>query len=311
MAVEHHFKRILVTGASGFVGRHFIDAAERGSGIRIETMDSGTDLRDPDAVAARVRTATPDAILHLAAQSSVPRSFEDPAGTLSVNFTGTLNLLQALQAAEFKGRLLFVSSGDIYGHVAEDNLPVREDAPPPRPLNPYALSKVCAEALCLQWRRAHGLDVVIARPFNHIGPGQGEGFVLPSVAVQLARAPRGQDVITLLMGDVDTTRDFCDVRDVVEAYLALLARGRAGETYLIGSGVERRVRDLIAEMACLAGVGVRIERDPGKFRPADQRRMVACIDKIRDHTGWFPRRPMLETLADILEYAKEKNLNVE
>lgn len=297
-------RRILVTGASGFVGHHVARAIEEGRfGPARMLAWPKVDLRDGPAVATAVATASPDAVIHLAAQSFVPRSFQDPEETLAINLTGTLHLLQGLKAVGFTGRLLFVSSGDVYGQVPEDALPVVETRLP-EPRNPYAVSKVAAEHLCLQFKRSESLDVVIARPFNHIGPGQDARFVVPSMADQVARiaAQGGKGVVDV--GDIDTTRDFTDVRDVVSAYACLLESGRSGEIYQVASGVERRVRDLLKTMCALADIEAEIRQDPSRMRLAEQRRMVADTRKIRADTGWAPQFSIETTLTDIINEAR-------
>jgi GDP-4-dehydro-6-deoxy-D-mannose reductase len=292
-------KTVLVTGASGFVGRWAMRLfAERPEwGYRPVALGA-IDLRDAEAAAARVAEVVPDAVLHLAAQSFVPRSFEAPAETFEINLFGTLNLLRALQRARFAGRLLYVSSGDVYGQVAEDRLPV-DEAQLPAPRSPYAVSKIAAEQLCLQWWRSEGLDALIARPFNHIGPGQDARFVVPALAAQVRAIAQGQQPPVITAGDIDTTRDFLDVRDVVSAYAALLATGQAGLTYVVGSGVERRVRDLLGLLCDIASVTVTVQQDSARMRPAEQRRMAANPALLRKHCGWDPAFGIKQTLNDI------------
>lgn len=298
-------RRLLVTGAGGFVGRHVSQAVDRGAFGDVEVVEppKGWDIRDNVAVSDFVEEVRPDHIIHLAAQSFVPRSFEAPRETFETNCIGTLNLLQALKNVRFSGRLLYVSSGDIYGRVPEDQLPVNE-ARWPEPRSPYGASKVAAEQLCLQSHRSDGLDVLIARPFNHVGPGQGAQFVLPALAHQVVAIADGKQVPVIDVGDIDSTRDFTDVRDVVAAYAAMLARGMAGETYVVGSGVERRIRDLLEAMCRIESVTVEIRQNPAKMRPTEQRRMVADATKLRRDTGWAPLTPMETTLMDILKDAR-------
>jgi GDP-4-dehydro-6-deoxy-D-mannose reductase len=297
-------KRLLTTGAGGFVGSTVAAevAAGRFEGWELVPAPAALDIRDPAAVHAWVADARPDGVLHLAAQGFVPRSFEAPAETFDINVGGTLNLLQALSAAAFSGRFVYVSSGDVYGLVPDADLPVDERRPA-APRNPYAVSKVAAEELVLMWHRTFGLDAVIARPFNHIGPGQGAQFAVPSFAGQIVAIERGAEPV-LRTGDIDTTRDFTDVRDVVAAYNALLDGGRPGQRYVIGSGREYRMRTLIEMMCELAGVEVSLEQDPSRMRPADQRRMVADAALLKQHTGWEPTIPLRDTLNAVLEDAR-------
>lgn len=299
-------KRLLVTGASGFVGEHVrLACGSEGafSGWEFCPAPKGWDILEIDRVKELVTQVRPDGVLHLAAQSFVPRSFENPRETIEVNLLGTLNLLQALSAAQFKGRMVYVSSGDIYGRVADELLPVNE-ATPVAPRSPYAVSKVSAEHLCLQWQRSEGLDAMIARPFNHVGPGQDGRFVLPALAQQVVEIERGFKPPVIDAGDIDATRDFTDVRDVVAAYASMFASGVSGQTYIIASGQERQVRYLLGAMCDIAGVSPQIKQDPAKLRPAEQRRMVADAGLLHRDTGWMPRIALENTLNDILNDAR-------
>lgn len=302
-------RRLLLTGAGGFVGRHVIASGRPGGTFArwdVVPAPTGCDIRDADAVREIVADARPDAVLHLAAQSFVPRSFDDPRETFAVNLGGTLNLLIALDHTGFKGRMLLVSSGDVYGRVPESELPV-EESRVPAPRSPYAVSKIAAEQLCLQWHRTNGLDVMIARPFNHVGPGQDARFVLPALARQVAAIASGRAPPLIEAGDIDTTRDFTDVRDVVAAYAAIFEKGVPGATYVIGSGEERRVRDLLAAMCAIAGIDPEITQDPSRMRPAEQRRMAADASLLRHDTSWQPCIPIETTLQDILKEAMNQH----
>lgn len=298
--------RILVTGAGGFVGRYVLEAIENGRfGDAVAAVPpSHWDIRNLDSTRDAVAQAVPDAVVHLAAQSFVPRSFEDPAETLAINAGGTANLIKALQEQGFSGRLLYVSSGDVYGLVAEADLPVTEDIQP-QPRNPYAVSKWAAEQLCLQAGRTHGLDCVIARPFNHVGAGQSDRFVLPSLAGQIAEIETGRRAPLIEVGDIDSTRDFLDVRDVVAAYAALLRAGARGATYVVASGRERSVRELLDLMLGQTDVKPEIRVDPARMRPSEQKRMKADSRRLRDDTGWSQAMAIETTVLDLLDYARK------
>jgi len=298
-------KRILLTGSSGFVGTHVLAAWERGDfgeGVDFVCPPPGWDLRDSRAVQSWISAAAPTAVIHLAAQSFVPRSFEAPEETFDINLSGTLRLLQALNSTGFRGRLLYVSSGDIYGSVPVDALPVDESRAP-EPRSPYAVSKWAAEQLCLQWHRSEGMDVVVARPFNHVGPGQARQFALPSMASQIVACMDGrQDAVHV--GNIEITRDFTDVRDVVRAYANLLDHGHAGQTYVIGSGIERSLRSILQDICRIAGISPSIIHDPARMRASEQTRMRADPTRLRAHTGWEPTVPFDVTLTDILTDAR-------
>lgn len=299
-------KRLLVTGVSGFVGTHVAAAVERGifgGDYQVVETPSKLDLRDAVAVHAWVRDSAPSAVLHLAAQSFVPRSFEAPAETFDINLGGTLNLLQSLRACGFAGRLLYVSSGDIYGRVPSEAIPVDESRMP-EPRSPYAVSKWTAEQLCLQWHRSEGMNVVVARPFNHVGPGQDRRFALPSMAAQIVAYKEGRQQ-AINVGNLDVTRDFTDVRDVVIAYASLLASAKPGQTYVVGSGIERSLRSILQDMCEIAGASPPIIHDPARARAAEQIRMCADPARLRHDTGWEPAIPFETTLADILLDARK------
>lgn len=302
-------KQLLVTGLTGFVGRNLqAFLAEGGARDWALYEAARCDLLDPPAIDRMLERGCPDAVIHLAGQTFVPEAFRDPAQTLQVNLIGTLNLLQALKRRGFGGTFLYVSSGDVYGQVAETDLPISE-ALVPRPRNPYAVSKVSAELLCQQWSYVEPWRIIVARPFNHIGLGQSEAFVIASMARQIARIRLGLQEPRLDVGDVDVTRDFLDVQDVIAAYLLLLERGRSGEVYNVCSGQERSIRGLIEEMAALAGVAVELKQDPGRLRRADQRRVCGSSVKLREETGWEPKRTITETLRSLLSdwEIREKN----
>lgn len=291
-------KTLLATGLSGFVGGHLQHAIARSEAWQLLAAKPHN-LLDPASLDAWLQAGVPDAVIHLAGQTFVPAAFKDPAHTLQVNLLGTLNLLQALKRAGFDGTFLFVSSGDVYGQVAEADLPITETLAP-KPRNPYAVSKVAAELLCQQWGYAEGWRVLVARPFNHIGSGQAASFVVPSMAQQIVSADSGAQRLTLEVGDIDVTRDFLDVRDVISAYFALLEHGRSGEIYNLCSGVERTIRELIMQMASLAGVSVDLVQDLSRMRPADQRRVVGNAEKLQKDTGWKPSISITETLQSVL-----------
>ncbi len=297
-------KRLLVTGRHGFVGATLAGMVAADPALaewQLTDVPVELDLRDPVQARAVVDAAAPDTVLHLAAISNVPESFRNPEATLAVNLIGTLHLLQALQQRGFAGPVVFVGTGDIYGLVPEAELPIAETRTP-APRNPYAVSKFAAEILCWQWTVSERLNIRLARPFNHIGPGQSDAFVVASLARQIAAIKAGRRDPVVDVGDIDVTRDFTDVRDVVRAYLLLLERGAAGETYNICSGEERSVRELLLRMAGLAGVDVAIRQDPARMRPGEQRRVRGNPAKIRRATGWAAATPLDESLRAMLAH---------
>lgn len=293
-------RKLLITGLRGFVGcniRQLLSGSQYSDWSLIE--EAQYDLLDCQSLEAWCKLVTPDAVIHLAGQTFVPDSFRNPELTINVNLIGTLNLLQALKKAGFGGSFLYVSSGDVYGQVCEADLPIAERLPP-HPRNPYAVSKVAAELLCLQWSYLEPWRIMVARPFNHIGPGQRTDFVIAGIARQLVRIKRGLQAPCIEVGDVDVTRDFLDVYDVARAYFHLLEHGHNGEIYNVCSGEERRIRDLIEQMAEIAGFRVELVQDQARLRPSEQRRVAGSSLKLQEHTGWKPGVSITDTLKRVL-----------
>ena len=296
-------RKLLITGEEGFVGRN-LRAMEQeirsAFGWELVPAPAAYDLRDQASLDALVAATRPDGVIHLAGISFVPDSIKDPEATLQINLIGTLHLLQALKKAGFSGSFLYISSGDIYGKLEAQDLQVGEDHLP-RPSNPYAVSKLSAELLCRQWAQVETFRILVARPFNHIGPGQREEFVLANMARQIVRIRRGLQSPFIQVGDIGVKRDFLDVRDAVSAYLHLLDKGQNGETYNVCSGEGSVIRDLILALQRLAGVEAELRRDAGRYRPADQREVVGSNRKLIAATGWKPVHLLDETLKTILE----------
>lgn len=294
-------KRLLITGSSGFVGRWCLDALSDSTRWEALGASDALDLRAPASIDAELAGRAPDAVLHLAAQSFVPASFDDPRGTLEVNLLGTLNLLQALARTGFSGRFIHVSSADVYGAVAAGQMPITE-ARLPDPRNPYAVSKLAAEALCRQWHHSQGLDAIMVRPFNHIGPGQDARFAVSGLARQFARISRGLQPARIVAGDLEVSRDFTDVRDVIRAYFALLDAGASGELFNVCSGRPTPLREVVARLEEISGVRPEYVVDPTRLRPNEQRIAFGSAQRLRDATGWTPTLDLGQSLADIYHH---------
>jgi len=308
--------RVLVTGANGFVGRHLCAAldARAHTVIAAGRAEHGgdalpLDLLDPLNVRGVVDIARPDAVAHLAAQAFVPAAIADPWYTHDVNAGGTLRLLEAVRAARADGgtdpRVLVAGSADVYGPQPAAAYPLVE-ATPLHPANPYAASKIAAEAYAVAAAASYGLRTIVTRAFNHIGPGQDRRFAVASFALQLARIAAGGDPL-LLVGNLDAERDFLDVRDVVAAYVLLLEGGGAsGEVYNVASGRAVAMREILRQLVTIARVGVEIRDDPERSRPSDIPRLAGDAAKLRAATGWEPALPLAAALRDVYADARER-----
>ena len=292
--------KALVTGAGGFVGHHLV-AHLRAAGDEVTETDrhhGGGDITDLDGMRRLLDTVRPDAVYHLAGWADVGASWKHPHETFAVNAEGTLNVLLAARDAG-AGTVLVVSSADVYGKVAEADLPLTEDSPL-RPVSPYAASKVAADFLALQAYLGHDQPVIRVRAFNHLGPGQGEGFVAAALAARIARNEvEGGDVVPV--GNLTPRRDFTDVRDVVRAYRLLVEKGGPGEVYNICSGRDVAVQDVADRLLSMASKPMRLETDESLFRPIDVAVHRGSNERIRAATGWSPEIPLEQTLVDLLD----------
>jgi GDP-4-dehydro-6-deoxy-D-mannose reductase len=211
------------------------------------------------------------------------------------------NILQAVVNLELSCRVLVVGSSEVYGAVPVDAPPISEDTPF-RPLNPYAVSKVAQDMLGLQYYLSHGVDTVRVRPFNHIGPRQGLGFVAPDLASQVARIEIGLQEPTMRVGNLTAQRDFTDVRDVVRAYHLLALHGEAGEAYNVGSGCAHAIQEILERIIASSPVPIQVVPDPERMRPSDIPRVVCDFGKLRARTGWQPSISFGQSLDDVLGY---------
>jgi GDP-4-dehydro-6-deoxy-D-mannose reductase len=286
-------ERVLVTGPAGFVGRHL---RER---LGDAFLSYEGDVLDAGALAAAVADARPDAVVHLAAESSVADSWVDPARAWSVNVLGTVNVLEAVREAGLPARLLFSSTGEVYGRAAR--FPTPESALQ-SPLTPYAASKAAAEVACGQYART-GLDVVVTRAFHHEGPGRDERFALGSWTQQIARLEESGGGV-LEVGDLSAERDICDVRDVCRAYTLMLDGAVEAGTYNVASGRSVSMSRVVEVLVSLARCPVEVRERAERRRPVEIPRMQGDPSRLGEATGWRPEIPLEQTIADTLEAAR-------
>jgi GDP-4-dehydro-6-deoxy-D-mannose reductase len=291
--------RVLVTGAQGFVGGRLVPRLVAAGHTPIG-VDREVDVGDPGAIAGTVRSAAPDAVIHLAALSFVPDSFRDPLANFRVNFLGVRHLLDAAAAHAPGSRVVVVSTGNVYGVATPPAAPFDESAPL-RPGSPYARAKAAADLLARGYAR-RGLDVVRVRPFNHTGRGRPESFVESSLAKQIVEIALGRRRPRIEVGNLDAVRDFLDVEDVVAAYLGLLDRSVPPGVYNVASGVGRSVREVLGSLLALVGVAeskVEITVETSRWRPTDH--AVGDAGRLRAATGWAPRVSFTDTLRALVE----------
>lgn len=306
--------RALVTGVGGFAGRHLSQhLLEQGDelvglgraydceGLSDRVQLEVADLCDASSIGAVIRDVQPEAVYHLAAQSSTRDSLSDPWATISNNVLGQLNLLEALLAADVRPRVVVVGSADEYGIPDNPSAPVPESAPL-RPSTPYAVSKVGQDVLGYQYFAQYRLPIVRVRPFSHTGPGHDERFAIPSFAKQLAEIEAGLREPVLRVGNLDVERDVSDVRDMVRAYRLALIAGKPGDVYNLGHGQAISMRTIVDTLKDLCRTPVRIQVTEDRLRPTDVPRLVADTTRFRALTGWNPEIPWQNTLRDTLDY---------
>jgi GDP-4-dehydro-6-deoxy-D-mannose reductase len=307
--------KILVTGASGFVGRH-VTAALAACYPEAEITALGSapgmvrlDLTDRAAVADLVAGLRPDGVVHLAAVSAVGVARADPDAAWRLNLHATIDLARALLTHVPACRMVFASSSETYGASFRRGVALDETAPL-APQNVYAATKAAAD-LALGAMAAEGLAVVRLRPFNHTGPGQGEGFVVPAFARQVARIAEGLQAPVMTVGALDPLRDFLDVRDVARAYAACLRPELAvtpGMVLNLASGRPMRIGDILTDLLALAGVAARIETGQALLRPSDIRFAVGDAAAAEAVLGWRPEITWAQTLRDVLDDWKRRGV---
>jgi GDP-4-dehydro-6-deoxy-D-mannose reductase len=313
--------KALITGITGFAGGHLAAhllaqgetevygvAHDRGYGLDHLGYPVPlviADLRDPQVVEDLLRDVAPVYIYHLAAQAFVPTAWQAPWDTFENNVRPELNILQLMVREQLKARLLVVASNEVYGVVSRDRLPVDESVML-EPINPYGVSKVVQDLLARQYFLSHGVDVIRARAFNHLGPRQSPQFVAANFARQIAEAEAGLRRPVVRVGNLQALRDFTDVEDIVRAYALLMERGRSGEAYNIGSGQPQSIQNVLDTLLDMSSVEVGVERDPARMRPSDTPVIYGNITKLKTDTGWAPRIPFEESIRRVLAYWRQE-----
>ena len=307
--------KVLITGIDGFVGKHLSEyLLKKGYEVygttilddyennRIEVYKMN--LLDKKNVENVINEIKPSKIFHLAGQSAVGLSWENPTLTIDININGTLNLLEAVKVNTPETKILIVGSSDQYGIIKPENIPVNEEHPQ-NPQSPYGISKKTQEDLCKLYAKAYKMNIIMVRPFNHIGSGQGKNFVVPDFASKIVEIEKGA-IPTLKVGNLDTYRDFTDVKDIIRAYELLLKKGRVGEVYNVGSGKEIKVSEILEKLLKMSTKIIKVEIDKEKFRPVDVPIIVCDNRKIKEDTGWQPEISIDDTLKEILEYWRNR-----
>lgn len=307
--------KALITGSSGFVAGHLTDFLHRGGievyGLTREDAAAGekvkkvyvADVRDEHKIKEILNEVRPRCIYHLAGISSVGRSWQKLRETLEVNIFGALSILAGVHELCLPCRVMIVGSAEEYGITGAH--PVEEDHPL-RPVSPYGLSKMTQELLARQYVSAYGIDAVLVRPFNHIGPGQSPDFVVSDFARQVAGIEKGLQEPVLEVGNLDVVRDFTDVRDVVRAYAELMQHGKTGEVYNVCAGNGVSIRTVLDILLGLSGRGISVRTDERKLRPVENPVLVGSNEKICRATGWRPRISLAESLAGVLNYWRSR-----
>ena len=303
--------KALITGVDGFVGKYLseyllkqkyevygttISEKYKNEKIKIYKMN----LLDEKEVNKVIKMIKPDKIFHLAGQSAVGLSWEKPVLTVNINVNGTLNLLEAVRNYSKDSKILIVGSSDQYGPIKPEECPIKESKIQ-NPQSPYGVSKKAQEEMCKLYVNAYHTNIIMVRAFNHIGAGQSTNFVVADFASKIAQIEKGSEPV-LKVGNLESFRDFTDVRDIVRGYSLLLEKGKIGEIYNIGSGKEVKVSEILKKLISMSKKEIKIEIDPNKFRPVDVPLVVCDNSKIKKDTGWETEFLINDTLEEVLEY---------
>lgn len=308
--------KCLITGVNGFAGSYLAEylltkkleilgtiyPKDSPKITKIQTFPCN--LSQQDEIQEIIKKTKPDIIFHLAGQSYVPFSWQDPIGTFNINVMGTLYLLDAIRKYSPNSKTLIIGSGDEYGEV-DGERPLTEETPL-RPQNPYAVTKVCVDLLSEQFARYYNLHIVRVRPFPHIGPRQSPNFVVADFSRQIALIEKQKQVPIIKVGNLESKRDFTDVRDMVRAYWLAIEKGKNGEVYNISSGKIYSIREILEKLLSLTNIKIKIEQNHSKLRPKDTEIKVGDSQRFSNLTGWRPKIPIEQTLWETLNWWREQ-----
>jgi GDP-4-dehydro-6-deoxy-D-mannose reductase len=308
---EEIFLRALITGINGFVGPYLAECI-RNEHVEVFGIDKSIkettpnmialDILDSEAVRKAVAEIRPDYVFHLAAQSSVEKSWTIPELTRDINVNGTKNLFDAIVGEGLSPKILVISSAEVYGYSGSEAI---KETFPLNPNNPYAESRVEQESLVLDFMKKYNLFVVISRSFIHTGPGQSENFVCSDFARQIVEVEKGKR-LEIHVGNLQSARDFTDVRDMVRAYWLAVQKGKSGEIYNLCSGKAYRIQEVLDMLISMSTAKPAVFSDPAKLRPKDTPLILGDNFKFVSDTGWEPEHKFKDTLRDLLEYWRSR-----
>jgi GDP-4-dehydro-6-deoxy-D-mannose reductase len=306
--------KALIIGGGGFVGPYLVRHLVNDLGYEVTVTKTekenlvsdiaqvvNLDILNKEQISEVLNAQRPDYIFHLAAQSSVAYSWKNPSLTIDVNVKGCVNVLDAIRDLDFKPRTLLIGSGEEYGHIREGECPITEENNS-RPGNIYAATKACQNMLGKIYADAYGMDVMMVRAFNHIGPNQTPMFVVADFCKQVAEIEKGIKEPVMYVGNLTAKRDFTDVRDVVKAYALLVKEGKRGETYNVGTGHALAIQEILDTIISMSDKSIEVKIDPDRLRPVDVPIIEPDIRKINECTGWKPQILLSQTLKETLEY---------
>lgn len=314
--------RALITGITGFAGSHMAEfllgeevevygiARWRSRREHMDNIDGKVKILEADMLDSHsldniMLSVRPDYVFHLAAQSYVPASWTSPEATLEINVVGSVNLFESVRKAQINPAIQIACSSEEYGLVHPNEVPITEENPL-RPLSPYAVSKIAMDYLGYQYCQSYGMRIIRTRGFNHTGPRRGEVFAESTFAKQIAEIEKGKQDPVILVGNLDTKRDYTDVRDIVRGYFMAAQKGEPGEVYNICSGKAWQIKKVLEHLLSLTKAKVEIKEDPARIRPSDVPILLGDNTKFVKKTGWKPIIPFEKTLEDLLNYWREK-----